>query len=68
MNYKILTKEEIDILMQSGDWLDKLTDDEAFDLMQRYNELNDNPLETSVFNEFDRLNKYNIDYKISNNK
>lgn len=59
MNYKNLTLNEIkDILSEK---LDTLTDEEAFDLMQRYNELTDIPMETSAFNNFDRLLKYNVD-------
>ncbi len=63
MNYKKLTLLEIRQVMQDPNWLDKLTDDEAFDLIQRRNELMEEPISTEAFKEFDRLNTYNVDYR-----
>lgn len=52
MNYKKLSKEEIENILATDEF-QKLTDIEAFDLMQRYNELK----ESSIPNDFTGFKK-----------
>jgi len=60
MNYKAVTLEQIEKLNLLSN-LDNLSDDDAFDLMQRYKELTEYQMESDSFEEFKSLPHY--DYK-----
>lgn len=60
MNYKTLTLQEIQKLYPLHKTLDTLSDDDAFDLMQRYNELMGAPKLTDMYSNLEIDNGFLI--------